>query len=205
VLILYHAPGSFSSRILWLLEELGADYRIEVVSYPEADGSNADPRNPHPHGYTPALAHQGQVVTETGAIALYLTDLFPHAEVGVPVGHPLRARYLTWLFYQVGLTEPLVYMKGKKLLAQDAAMSHLNDAMMQHIHTTLAAGPYILGERFTAVDILYMSLFEQARPLLGPSVVLDAYLARADRPARQRAILKDLACGPRLAKPDTDL
>jgi glutathione S-transferase len=73
VLILYHAPGSFSSRILWLLEELGADYRIEVVSYPEADGSNADPRNPHPHGYTPALAHQGQVVTETGAIALYLT------------------------------------------------------------------------------------------------------------------------------------
>jgi len=205
MLTLYHAPGSFSSRILWLLEELGAHCQIEVVGYPEADGSNADPRNPHPHGYTPALAHQGRVVTETGAIALYLTDLFPQAEVGVPVGHPLRARYLTWLFYQVGLTEPLVYMKGRKLLEQDAAMSHLNDAMMEHIHAALAAGPYILGERFTAVDILYMSLFEQARPLLGPSVVLDAYLARADRPARQRAILKDLSYGPRPAKPDTDL
>jgi glutathione S-transferase len=192
-LTLYHSPSSFSSRILWLLEELEADYTIELVSYPKADGSNADPRNPHPHGYTPALAHDGQVVTETGAVALYLTDLFPQSEVGVPVGHPLRARYITWLFYQVGLTEPLVYMKGHRLLAQDAAMSHLDREMMRHIEATLAAGPYILGERFTAVDILYMSLFEHARPLLGTSAVLDAYLARADRPARRRAMAKGTA------------
>jgi glutathione S-transferase len=190
MLTLFHSPGSFSSRIVWLLEELEADYRIEIVSYPTADGSNVDPRNPHPHGYTPALAHDGRVVTETGAIALYLTDLFPQSEIGVPVGHPLRARYITWLFYQVGLTEPLVYMKGTKLLARDAAMSHLNDAMMKHIEATLTAGPYILGERFTAVDILYMSLFEHARPLLGESAALDAYLARSDRPARRRAIAK---------------
>ena len=192
-LTLYHSPGSFSSRILWLLEELEADYAIELVSYPKADGSNADPRNPHPHGYTPALEHDGQIVTETGAIALYLTDLFPQSEAGVPAGHPLRARYLTWLFYQVGLTEPLVYMKGHQLLAQDAAMSHLDRAMMRHIEATLAAGPHILGERFTAVDILYMSLFEHARPLLGAAPWLDAYLARADRPARRRAIAKGAA------------
>ena len=190
MLTVYHAPGSFSSRIVWLLEELGADYHIEVIRYPQPDGSNADPLNPHPHGYAPALVHDGHLVTETGAIALYLTDLFPQAEVGVPVGHPLRARYLTWLFYQVGLTEPLVYMKGKKMLAQDLAMSTLNTAMMQHIEETLAQGPFMLGERFTAVDILYMSLFEQARPLLGTSMVLDAYLARADRPARRRAMSK---------------
>lgn len=190
MLTLYHAPGSFSTRILWLLEELGANYRIERVAYPAADGSGADPRNPHPHGYTPALEHDGQVVTETGAIALYLTDLFPHSELGVPAGHPLRARYLTWLFYQVGLTEPLVYMKGHGMLAQDAAMARLDAAMMGHIEEALAAGPFILGERFSAVDILYMSLFEQARALLGASAVLDAYLARGDRPARQRALGK---------------
>ena len=118
MLTVYHAPGSFSSRVLWLLEELGADYHIERVRYPQPDGSQADPRNPHPHGYTPVLVHDGQLVTETGAIALYLTDLFPQSPVGVPVGHPLRARYLTWLFYQVGLTEPLVYMKARQLLAQ---------------------------------------------------------------------------------------
>lgn len=191
MLTLYHAPGSFSARVLWLLEELEAEYTIDIVGYPRADGSGADPRNPHPHGYTPALAHDGMVVTETGAIALYLTDLFPRSTLGVPVGDPLRARYLTWLFYQVGLTEPLVYMKGHRMLAQDASMTALDAAMMRHIEAALAGAPYILGERFTAVDILYMSLFERARPLLGVSTVLDAYLRRADRPARRRAIAKD--------------
>ena len=187
---LFHHRGSFSSRIVWLLEELGADYEIVEVSYPKDDGSGADPRNPHPHGYTPALEHNGHHGSETGAIALYLTDLFPDSTVGVPVGDPLRAEYVTWLFYQVGLTEPLVYMKAHGTLAGDAAMARLNDAMMAYIDRTLTAGPYFMGDRFTAVDILYMSLFEHARPLLPQTAALDAYLARADRPARRRAIEK---------------
>jgi glutathione S-transferase len=191
MLTLYHAPGSFSARILWLLEELDADYRVIVVSYPKDDGSNADPRNPHPHGYTPALDHDGHIVSETGAISLYLTDLFPESSVGVRIGDPLRADYITWLFYQVGLTEPLIYMKGTKVLEKDAAMSRLDGAMMRHIEETLSAGPYMLGDRFTAVDILYMSLFEHARPLLPKSDVLDAYIASGrDRPARLRAMAK---------------
>jgi glutathione S-transferase len=190
MLTLYHAPGSFSMRILWLLEELHADYRIQIVGYPQSDGSGADPRNPHPHGYTPALDHDGHIVTETGAIALYLTDLHPASDIGVAAGQPLRAAYLSWLFYQVGLTEPLVYMKGHRMLDIDAAMAVLDKAMMRHIEATLASGPYLLGPRFTAVDLLTMSLFEQARPLLGNAAWIDAYLARADRPARRRALEK---------------
>ncbi|MDO9148771.1 MAG: glutathione S-transferase family protein [Hydrogenophaga sp.] len=191
MLKLYHSPGSNSTRILWLLEELGADREIVVVKYPRADGSEADPRNPHPHGFTPALEHDGHLVSETAAIALYLTDLYPEVEVGVPVGHALRGTYLTWLFYQVGLTEPLVYMKGQGLLAQDRVMRGLNESMMRHIRHTLQRGPYLLGERFTAADILFMSLFEMARPLLGDCPVIDAYLALADRPARRRALALD--------------
>ncbi|WP_348683885.1 glutathione S-transferase family protein [Acidovorax soli] len=191
MLKLYHSPGSNSTRILWLLEELGADREVVMVKYPRDDGSEADPRNPHPHGFTPALEHEGQLVSETAAIALYLTDLYPNAQVGVPVGHALRGAYLTWLFYQVGLTEPLVYMKGQGLLAQDQAMRGLNESMMRHIRHTLQRGPYLHGPRFTAADILFMSLFEIARPLLGDCPVIDAYLARANRPARQRALALD--------------
>lgn len=192
MLTLFHAPASPSSRVLWLLEELEAEYRLQIVTFPKEDGSNGDPKNPHPHGYTPALEHEGALVTETGAITLYLTDLFPRSSIGIPVGDPLRGRYVTWLFYQVGLTEPLLYMKGTNVLNADAAMSRLYEAMMSHIEKTLARGPYILGERFTAVDILYMSLFERAGGLLNKSDALDAYIARgAERPAHQRALLKD--------------
>lgn len=190
MLTLYHSPGELSSRIVWLLEELQADYEIIPVAFPKPDGSGADPRNPHPHGYAPALVHDGMLVTETGAIALYLTDLFPQSDVGVAIGDPLRGPYVSWLFYQVGMTEPLVNMQGARLLEHCPPFARLNDVMMAHLEHTLAAQPYMLGERFTAVDILYMALFERVRALLGPSAVIDAYLARADRPARRRAIAR---------------
>jgi glutathione S-transferase len=191
MLTLFHAPSSPSSRMVWLLEELQVEYRLEIVTFPENDGLNLDPRNPHPHGYTPALVHDGALVTESGAITLYLTDLFPHSPLGVPISDPLRARYVTWLFYQVGLTEPLIYMKGRNLLAADTAMSRLFVSMMRNIEKSLATSPYLLGERFTAVDILYMSLFDHARKLLGKLDWIEAYTARGlDRPARQRALLK---------------
>jgi glutathione S-transferase len=191
MLTLFHAPASPSSRVIWLLEELVADYQLEIVSYPKNDGSNVDPRNPHPHGYTPALEHNGALVTETGAITLYLTDLYPHSSIGIPVSDPLRSRFVTWLFYQVGLAEPLFYMKGTGVLETDAAMSRLYEAMMGNVEKTLAKGPFILGERFTAVDILYMSLFERARELLGKRDWIESYVARGlARPARQRALSK---------------
>lgn len=188
MLTLYHAPGQLSSRMVWLLEELEADYELVLTHFPQPDGSGADPRNPHPHGYAPALLHDGALVTETGAIALYLTDLFPQSPLAVSVGHPHRGAYLSWLFYQVGMTEPLLNMQAAQLLQHFAPYARLNDAMMGHLLHTLAAQPYMMGERFTAVDILYIELFERLRAVLGPSDLVDAYIARGDRPARQRAL-----------------
>lgn len=194
MLTLFHAPQSPSSRIVWLLEELQVEYRLEIVNFPGHDGSNADPRNPHPHGYTPALVHDGALITETGAIALYLTDLHPNSPVGVPLRDPLRARYVTWLFYQVGLTEPLVYMKGTRVLDTDTAMSRLFSAMMRNIEGTLIRNPFVLGERFTAVDILYISLFERSHELFGKCDWIEKYCERGmSRPAYQRALSKDAA------------
>jgi glutathione S-transferase len=192
MLTLFHAPRSPSSRIVWLLEELQAEYRLEIVNFPQRDGSKADPKNPHPHGYAPALMHDGALITESGAITLYLTDLYPNSTIGVPLRDPLRARYVTWLFYQVGLSEPLFYMKGTQVLQTDEAMSRLYLAMMRNIERTLSDGPFILGERFTAVDILYMSLFEHSRAILGQSDLIEDYCRRGlARPARQRALSKD--------------
>jgi len=188
MLTLYHAPGQLSSRMVWLLEELRADYQLVLTHFPQPDGSGADPQNPHPHGYAPALLHDGHLVTETGAVALYLTDLFPHSPLGVPPGHPQRGAYLSWLFYQVGMTEPLVNMQAAKLLQHFAPYARLNDAMWRHLLHTLSTQPFMLGDVFTAVDILYIELFERLRAVLGPSEVIDAYIARGDRPARRRAL-----------------
>ena len=83
MLTLFHAPWSRSSRLVWLLEEIGAGYEICYCDIPRMDGSGArDPRNPHPDGKVPALLHDDVLVTESAAVALYLTDLFPEAGLG---------------------------------------------------------------------------------------------------------------------------
>ena len=73
MLTLFHSPQSRSTRFLWLLEELGAEYEVEYVTIPRMDGSGApDPKNPHPEKKVPALLHDGHLVTESVAVALYL-------------------------------------------------------------------------------------------------------------------------------------
>ena len=80
MLRLYHAPRSRSSRILWLIEELGADCEIVYTNITRQDGSgDEDENNPHPDKKVPALVHDGRVITESSAIVLYLTDLYPQA------------------------------------------------------------------------------------------------------------------------------
>ncbi len=195
MLTLFHAPRSRSSRILFLMEELGEPYELVRVDIRRADGSGAaDDRDPHPDKKVPALIHDGLLVTESAAICLYLTDAFPGADLGPAVGDPLRGAYLTWLSYFPGVIEPLFTAKAmgwETFNPRQAAWGEF-DAMVQRIMTALKAGPYVLGERFSAVDPLMLSALMFADKILPPDGAIDAYRQRImARPAFQRAIAKD--------------
>ena len=115
MLTLFHAPQSRSSRFIWLLEELGAKYEIRYVDIPRMDGTGApDPSNPPPDKKVPALTHDDALVTESAAIALYLTDLHPEAGIGASVGDAKRGPYLSWLAYYGGVIEPVVTIEFAK-------------------------------------------------------------------------------------------
>src|SRR3954466_14009589 len=79
MITLYHAPQSRSSRIIWLLEELGVPYEIRPVSIfrPMTGEGVPDSANPHPDKRVPAIEHDGALVAESVAILQYLTDAFP--------------------------------------------------------------------------------------------------------------------------------
>ena len=195
MIALHHAPQSRSSRILWLLEELGAPYRIVLTEIPRMDGSGAsDPGNPHPDKKVPALVDDGVLVTESAAIVLYLTDAFPKAGIGPLVGDPLRGPYLSWLFYYAGVIEPVVTL-GFAGVA-DAPMvqrSFRGSAEFgARVLAALRTGPYLLGERFSGADLLLASLAHFARHTLPADPLLDAWLARVNaRPALARATARD--------------
>ena len=196
MITLYHAPRSRSSRFIFLLEELGAPYEIAKVNIRRGDGSGAlDPTNPHPHGKVPVIRDGETIVHESAAIALYLTDKFPAAGIGPVVGDPKRGAYLTWLAYYAGVMEPSwtsAFLKTE--VPRGTAGWVKTDEVMELVNSTLSKSPYILGEKFSAADILIGTTFKlfMGSPLLAKTDLLEAYVKRVvERPAYARAAAKD--------------
>lgn len=195
MLTLHHAPKSRSSRIIWLLEELSAPYTLAITDIPRMDGSGAsDPSNPHPDKKVPALVDDGALITESVAIVLYLTDNFPDAGMGPRVGDPQRGAYLTWLAYYAGVIEPVINMEFAGLADNPQAQRAWGGraGVDRRILSALRANPYLLGERFSAADLLIASMGQWARTMLPADPLVDVFLERAAaRPALARALARD--------------
>jgi len=196
MLTLYHAPKARSFRTLWLLEEIGSPYEIKTVSIRRGDGSGTrDSANPHPHGKVPALVHDGALIYETTAIALYLTDAFPDAGLGPKIGEADRGAYVTWLSYYSGVFEPSLTAKFLKLQHIYGTFGWAPfEEVVEHLTATLQNRPYFLGERFSAVDVVFggsMPLL-MSRQILPENDILKDYVARITaRPAFARTQAKD--------------
>jgi glutathione S-transferase len=196
MITLYHRPKTRSSRFIFLLEELGAPYEIKIVTTRSRDGTGAvDPANPHPHGKVPAISDDGVVVFESPAIALYLTDKFPKNGIGPLIGDPKRGPYLSWLAYYTGVLEPAVVSKFMNVDVPVGTAGWVGvEQVMPFIIKTLSQGPYILGEKFSAADVLYATTFAMfaSSPMIPKAPVLEAYVKRCtERPAYIRAQEKD--------------
>ena len=195
MLRLHHAPRSRSSRIVWLVEELGADCEIVYTSIERADGSGGeDGANPHPDKKVPALVHNGALITESAAIVLYLTDMFPEKALGPVPGDAHRGEYLTWLFYYSGVIEPVVTFEFAGLGEHPSLIRTFRGRaeMERRVMEALHKGPYLLGDRFSGVDILVASMGAWARQMLPTGKLMDDYLARCNsRPALKAAMAKD--------------
>ena len=193
---LYHAPRSRSFRSLWLLEEIGASFELEIVNIRRGDGSGArDPSNPHPHGKVPVLMHDTMVIFETTAITLYLTDMFPQSGLGPKIGDADRGTYLSWLAYYSGVFEPALTAKFLKIDHIYGTFGWAPfDEVLELLNNTLAAKPYLLGDKFTAVDIIFGGSMPMLmlRGIVPESDALKAYAARVtSRPSFLRAQARD--------------
>lgn len=188
MLTLYHAPNSRSTSILALIEEMGIADRVDVIEVTVArhDGSGgADPRNPHPEGKVPYLTDGNDHVRERGAIVAYLTDRFPETGLGRPVGHPQRGAFLSWLFYYQGVMEPVLVLDFAKI-DHPAVQATFRDlaAVSARLSDALNGQPYLLGQTYSAVDLLLSSPFQWLPDAAPQDPSVQAWIKRcADRPA----------------------
>lgn len=156
-LVFYHAPNSRSSGTRILLEELGAEYEVHALDLKTGTQRQPGYLAVNPLGKVPAVRHGDALVTEQVAVYIYLADLFPQAGLAPPIGDPLRGPYLRWLAFYGSSFEPAMVDRAMKREPGPAAMSPYGDPdlVLDTLANQLRPGPYILGERFTAADILW--------------------------------------------------
>ncbi len=188
MLTFYHAPNSRSTSIRQLILELGVADKVKTVevTIPRQDGSGVrDPGNPHPEGKLPYLTDGADHVRERAAIILYLTDRFPEAGLGRPVGDAQRGRYLSWLIWYQGVLEPVTILNWAKL-DHPAVKASLRDydTALQRLDEVLARQPYLLGESFSAADLLCSGPFAWFGDQMPATPAIRDWVARSiDRPA----------------------
>ncbi len=196
-LTLYHAVPSRSSIARWMLEEVGEPYEVHPVNLQAGDNLKPDYLAVNPMGKVPALRHGDTVITEAAAICCYLADAFPQAGLAVPVGDTRRGVYLKWLFFGPSCVEPAVTDKAFRR-AEAPPRSTLGygdyDTVMNVLADGVRQGPYLLGEQFTAADVVIGSGLRWGMmfKLIAERPEFTAYTGRlAERPALKRAQARD--------------
>jgi glutathione S-transferase len=196
-LTLYHAAPSRSSITRWMLEETGEPYDIHLLSMSKGDNRTPEYLAVNPMGKVPALKHGDTVITEVAAICAYLADEFPRAKLSVPIGTPRRGVYLKWLVFGPSCIEAAVIDRAspRKEEPRRAMLGYGDfDTVMDVTAKAIAKGPFLMGEQFTAADVIVGSNLRWGMmfKLLPERSEFVAYTNRlAARPALQRAEAQD--------------
>ena len=154
---LYHAPNTRSFGVRVLLEELGAEHTLHVLNVKANEQRGARYMDINPMGKVPALRHGEALVTEQAAVYLYLADLYPEVGLAPALTDPLRGPYLRWMVFYGSSFEPAIVDRAMKRAPAPLSTSPYGDfaTMFATLTGQLAGGPWLLGDRFTAADVLW--------------------------------------------------
>lgn len=157
MLTLYYAPQTRATGVRILLEELGADYDLHVMNMRRNEQHAPDFLAINPLGKVPTIVHDGAVVTEQAAIYQYLADVFAERGLAPAIGDALRGPYLRWLAFYGSSFEPAMVDKHLQRDPGNPRMSPYGgyDKVVDALEHRLSAGPFILGDRFSAADLLW--------------------------------------------------
>ncbi|NIB41634.1 glutathione S-transferase family protein [Pseudomaricurvus alkylphenolicus] len=194
---LHHLNKSRSKRIIWLLEELGVDY--EIKSYQRDAQTRLAPaelRAVHPLGKSPVIEDGDLTVAESGAITEYLAATYGADTLVPQPGTVEYVDYIQWLHFAEGTAAfPLI---ATFILSadnsQDCKLGEYSTrnmiANLGYVNQLLESRTYLVGEQFTAADILNAFVFEAVAASVGLDHFpkLAEYLERIkSRPAAQKA------------------
>ncbi|MBA3818914.1 MAG: glutathione S-transferase family protein [Deltaproteobacteria bacterium] len=192
-IVLYYNPMSRARIAHWMLEEVGAPYRLELVSFDKRQHKTDAFLALNPMGKLPTIVHRGTVVTESAAICAYLADAFPAAGLAPAIDDPVRGTYYRWLFFGAGCVEAAAVDKmfSRAAVERPGALGYGSyEDTMNTLERAITPGPFVLGDRFSAVDVYLGSQIGWGlmAKTVEPRPAFAAYMERCStRPAFQRA------------------
>ena len=191
-IVFYHNPMSRGRIAHWMLEEAGAPYDVRIIDFNARDHKAPEYLAINPMGKVPAIVHRGVVITEAAAMCAYLADAFPAAGLAPDRDDPARGTYYRWLFFGAGCVEPALIDKmfSRPPAGNEGTLGYgTYKDTLDALEAALSPGPFILGDRFSAVDVYVGSAIGWGMRVesLEPRPTFQAYFERcAARPAFKR-------------------
>ncbi len=191
-IVFFHNPHSRAAMTRALLEELGVDFEIRPIDFTKDEQHSPEYLKFNPMGKVPAIRRGDVVVTETVALYIYLSDLFPQTGLAPALDDPQRGPYLRWLVFYAACFEPAIGDRAMKREPAPRAQSPYADfeTTLKTLTDQLARGTYLLGDRFSAADVLWGNALRWVTSfgMVEAAPLIQGYIDRVvSRPAQVRA------------------
>lgn len=199
MITVYSFPNTRGTRITWLLEEMGQEYQVALVDFTQGGNRHPDFLALNPAGKVPAMVDGNLLMTESGAIVTYLADKYSAGRLIPLSATALRGRYEQWAYFAVCELEQGLWSIGKhkfalpevqRVAAMKATAAWEFQQALLLLANGLATNNYILGDQFSAADILLGQTLHWAIAFKQPieqQNVVDYYHRVTARPAFSRA------------------
>jgi glutathione S-transferase len=163
MITIYGSANSRSIRVTWMMEELGKDYQFSNIDFSKGESQSAKFLAINPAGKVPALSDNDLLLTESAAIVSYLGDKFQRTDLVPAAGTTDRGRYDQWCYFAMTELEQPLWTLGKHRFAIPAKYRVADiiptaewefQQALKLFSLGLAENDYILGQQFSAADIL---------------------------------------------------
>jgi glutathione S-transferase len=152
---LYHSPASRAFTAYWMLEEIGVPFDVKTVDIKKGEQKDPAYLKLNPAGKVPTLTDGDVVVSENPAIAIYLADRYSYGTLAPKIEDADRGPYLKWMVYATAVVDPVAYLHEQAIdLPGFGPGFGTFDDMVSVLSTSLKGRKWLLGNRFSAADVV---------------------------------------------------
>ena len=200
MLKVHFVAGTRAGRVIWLLEELGLEYEVNIMPFTKEGLKAPEHRSRHALGRVPVLEDGDISIFESGAIIQYILERHKDGGLKPSSDSPMFPYYLQWFHYCEGMTMPpintivvhtLILPEERRDATVLGQAQRLLSKALVPVEETLAGKDYLIGD-FSAADVMLgHSVFMSNRLgcVTDDMVNIKAYIKRIEsRPAFQTAI-----------------